>query len=79
MRDYYADLVNSYKVAENRAKIYDDVIKVHKADLKNYSKNSKEYSEITEMIKFIKAMEDYKRVNKNMMICLFGMSNIARI
>jgi len=79
MRDYCIDLVNSYRVAENRAKIYNDVIKAHKVDLKNYSKDSKEYSEITEMIKFIKTMEDYKKVNKKMMLCLFGASSMARI
>ena len=43
MNDYSSDLLKSYKEAEKRVQIYDEVIKDHKALLKKYDKNSKEY------------------------------------
>lgn len=78
MNNYYADLANSYKEAEKRVRIYEEVIKDHKALLKKYDKNSKEYKEIKEMIDFVKGLDDYKKVNKNALYCLIGMINFNR-
>ncbi|NME82694.1 hypothetical protein [Clostridium sp. SM-530-WT-3G] len=78
MNDYSSDLLKSYKEAEKRVQIYDEVIKDHKALLKKYDKNSKEYKEIKEMIDFVKGLDDYKKVNKNALYCLIGMVNFSR-
>lgn len=72
MNQYYSELLQNYRVADNRAQIYYSVIKEHKQELKKHSNKSKEYKEIKEMIKFVKQMDDYKRVYKNMVISLFA-------
>lgn len=78
MNNYCSDLLSSYREAEKRVKIYDEVIKDHKALLKKYDKDSKEYAEIKEMIKFVKGLDDYKKVNKSALYCMIGMLNFTR-
>lgn len=72
MNKYYSELLQSYKVAENRAQIYHSVIKEHKQELKKYNSKSREYKEIKEMIKFIKQMDDYKKAYKSMIVSLLA-------
>lgn len=72
MNQYYSELLQNYKISDMRARIYHSVIKEHKQELKKHSSQSREYKEIKEMIKFIKQMDDYKRVYKNMVISLFA-------
>ena len=66
-------LMENYKNAEKRVQIYDQIIKEHKKLLKQYDKNSKEYKELRELIDFIKGMDDYKKVNKDIILCMLGM------
>lgn len=74
MNVYDSDLMESYRNAEKRVKIYDEVIKDHKKLLKQYDKDSKEYKEIRELIDFVKGLDDYKKMNKNVLYCLLGMA-----
>lgn len=76
MNQYYSELLQSYKVADRRAEIYHSVIKEHKQELKKHSSKSKEYKEIKDMIKFIKQMDDYRRVYKSMIASLFAFYRI---
>ena len=73
MHIYDADLMESYKNAEKRVKIYDEIIKDHKKLLKQYDKDSKEYKELRELIDFVKNLDDYKKVNKEVLLCMLGM------
>lgn len=73
MHTYDSHLMESYKNAEKRIKIYNEVIKDHKKLLKQYDKDSKEYKEIRELIDFIKSLDDYKKVNRDALICMLGM------
>lgn len=73
MSMYDSTLMESYRNAEKRVKIYDEVIKDHKALLKQYDKDSKEYQEIRELIDFIKGLDDYKKVNREVILCMLGM------
>lgn len=70
---YNLDLVENYKKAQKRVEIYNQVIKDHKELLKKYDKDSKEYKEIRELIDFIKGLDDYKKVNKETILCMLGM------
>lgn len=74
MNTYYSSLIKDYRNAEKRALIYDSVIKEHKSEMKKLNHNTKEYKEIKDMIKFVKNLEDYKRVSKTMILSLFAMS-----
>ena len=76
MSNYYSNLINDYRASERRAIIYDSVIKEHKNEMKKYNHKSKEYKEIKDMIKFIKQLDDYKRVYKNIIVSMFAMSRI---
>ncbi|MDO5516661.1 MAG: hypothetical protein Q4F66_03845 [Clostridium sp.] len=78
MNTYCSDLLTSYREAEKRVKIYDEVIKDHKALLKKYDRDSKEYAELKEMIDFVKGLDDYKKVNKDVLYCMIGMMNFKR-
>lgn len=73
MSIYDSNLIESYKNAEKRVKIYDQIIKDHKNLLKQYDKNSKEYEELRELIDFVKGLDDYKKVNKEVILCMLGM------
>lgn len=44
--------------------------------MKKFNHKSKEYKEIKDMIKFIKQLDDYKKVYKNMIVSMFAMSRI---
>ena len=70
---YDSALMESYRNAEKRVKIYDEVIKDHKKLLKQYDKDSKEYKELRELIDFVKGLDDYKKVNKEVILCMLGM------
>lgn len=73
MNGYDSDLMESYRHAEKRVKIYDQIIKDHKKLLKQYDKNSEEYKELRELIDFVKNLDDYKKVNKEVLLCMLGM------
>lgn len=73
MSIYDSNLMESYRNAEKRVKIYDQIIKDHKKLLKQYDKNSKEYEELRELIDFVKGLDDYKKVNKEAILCMLGM------
>ena len=73
MSIYDSNLIESYKNAEKRVKICDQIIKDHKNLLKQYDKNSKEYEELRELIDFVKGLDDYKKVNKEVILCMLGM------
>lgn len=69
-------IVNEYREMEKRANIYDEVIKEHKLVMKKVGRDSEEYREIKDMIKFVKNMKDYKRTNRKLMLYAFAMSRI---
>lgn len=73
MTVYDSHLMESYRNAEKRVKIYDQIIKDHKELLKQYDKNSNEYKELRELIDFVKNLDDYKKVNKEVFLCMLGM------
>lgn len=75
MAVYDSYLMESYRNAEKRVKIYDQIIKDHKKLLKQYDKDSKEYKELRELIDFVKGLDDYKKVNKEVILCMLGMMN----
>lgn len=76
MSSYYSSLINDYRASERRATIYAAVIKEHKNEMKRLNHKSKEYKEIKDMIKFIKQLDDYKKVYRNMIVSMFAMSRI---
>lgn len=73
MNAYDSHLMESYRNAEKRVKIYDQIIKDHKELLKQYDKDSNEYKELRELIDFVKNLDDYKKVNKEVFLCMLGM------
>lgn len=73
MTVYDLNLIETYNKAQRRVEIYNQVIKDHKELLKKYDKNSKEYKEIRELIDFVKGLDDYKKVNKETLLCMLGM------
>lgn len=73
MAVYDPHLMESYRNAEKRVKIYDQIIKDHKELLKQYDKDSNEYKELRELIDFVKNLDDYKKVNKEVFLCMLGM------
>lgn len=73
MTVYDSHLMESYRNAEKRVKIYDQIIKDHKELLKQYDKDSNEYKELRELIDFVKNLDDYKKVNKEVFLCMLGM------
>ena len=73
MTVYDSHLMESYRNAEKRVKIYDQIIKGHKELLKQYDKDSNEYKELRELIDFVKNLDDYKKVNKEVFLCMLGM------
>lgn len=73
MTVYDSHLMESYRNAEKRVKIYDQIIKDHKELLKKYDKDSNEYKELRELIDFVKNLDDYKKVNKEVFLCMLGM------
>ena len=73
MSMYDSQLMESYRNAEKRVKIYDQIIKDHKELLKQYDKDSNEYKELRELIDFVKNLDDYKKVNKEVFLCMLGM------
>lgn len=75
MNTYHSDIMNAYKNAEKRVEIYNQIIKDHKKLLKNYEKGSKEYEEIKELIAFVKGLDDYKKMNREVLFCMLGMAN----
>ena len=66
-------LMESYRNAEKRVEIYNQIIKEHKKLLKQYDKDSKEYKELRELIDFVKGLDDYKKVNRDAILCMLGM------
>ena len=66
-------LMESYRNAEKRVEIYNQIIKEHKKLLKQYDKDSKEYKELRELIDFVKGLDDYKKVNRDAVLCMLGM------
>lgn len=76
MDSYYSSLIENYRNSDKRATIYASVINEHKNEMKKYNRKSKEYKEIKDMIKFIKQLDDYKRVYKNMILSIFALSRI---
>ena len=73
MTVYDSHLMESYRNAEKRVKIYDQIIKDHKELLKQCDKDSNEYKELRELIDFVKNLDDYKKVNKEVFLCMLGM------
>ena len=73
MTVYDLNLIETYNKAQRRVEIYNQVIKDHKELLKKYDKNSKESKEIRELIDFVKGLDDYKKVNKETLLCMLGM------
>lgn len=76
MDNYYSSLIETYRNSDKRATIYASVISEHKNEMKKYNRKSKEYKEIKDMIKFIKQLDDYKRVYKNMILSMFALSRV---
>lgn len=73
MSTYTSNLMESYKNAEKRVEIYNQIIADHKKLLSQYDKDSEQYKELRELIDFVKNYDDYKKVKKEVILCMLGM------